>query len=402
VMLDSMQAKERHKQGSTLSGTKLAQRYRPELGINICSRWANETEGSEIPTPKDENPRIKTSGLTESIFLNPNTMATYDTPNLTANGSGRNSKDDTEMMTNILSIMQEDREEKTHNRRNRSHQLIKDGWIHLQQSLDRKIQRGADGHGELRSGKEMEEWVKTIRHDKELISNLERAVKPSNGLQTVKQINKEFVQGFFKNLPAKVGSITNRVAMPVSRLTSYNEKNVFKTAKKGKYSPWVSVGDEFQFPISNLPKSQSNTGDKFFMMHKVATPRVTCQQPRESLMKKKTSAFNQRKESDPRPYRDGDNPIRGGKIEESGLSKSTMVGKQVRRHDSLNFRQTGEDFEVVLTKVEDCLGGKPKKPTLDGLLGLSQLSSRLFAQLGEKNKKLAMHSRTSIYPMGGF
>jgi hypothetical protein len=66
-------------------------------------------------------------------------MATYDTPNLTANGSGRNSKDDTEMMTNILSIMQADREEKTHNRRNRSHQLIKDGWIRLQQSLDRKI-----------------------------------------------------------------------------------------------------------------------------------------------------------------------------------------------------------------------------------------------------------------------
>jgi hypothetical protein len=329
-------------------------------------------------------------------------MVTYDSPNLTANGSGLNSKDDTEMMTNILSIMQEDREEKTHNRRNRSHQLIKDGWIHLQQSLDRKIQRGADGHGELRAGKEMEEWVKTIRHDKELISNLERAVKPSNGLQTVKQINKEYVQGFFKNLPAKVGSITNRVAMPVSRLTSYNEKNFFKTAKKGKYSPWVSVGDEFQFPISKLPKSQSNTGDRFFMMHKVATPRVTCQQPRESLMKKKTNAFNQRKKSDPKPCRDGENPIRGGKIEESGLSKSTMVGKQVRRHDCLNFRHTGEDFEVVLTKVEDCLGGKPKKPTLDGLLGLSQLSSRLFAQLGEKNKKLAMHSRTSIHPMGGF
>jgi hypothetical protein len=28
----------------------------------------------------------------------------------------------------------------------------------------------------------MEEWVKTIRCDKELISNLERAVKPSSGL----------------------------------------------------------------------------------------------------------------------------------------------------------------------------------------------------------------------------
>jgi hypothetical protein len=225
-------------------------------------------------------------------------------------------------------------------------------------------------------------------------------------------MNKELVQGFFKNLPAKVRNITNRVAMPVSRLTSYNEKNVFKIAKKGKYSPWVSVRGESQFPISNLPKSQSNTGDKFFMMHKVATPSVTCQQPRESLLKKKTSALNQRKESDPRPCRDGDTQMRGGKIEESGLSKLMVVGKQQLRHDSLNFRQTEEDFEVVLTKVEDfqdskpkvedCQDGKPKKPTLAGLLGLNQLSSRLFAQLKEKNKKLAMHSKTSVLPMDGF
>lgn len=212
----------------------------------------------------------------------------------------------------------------------------------------------------------------------------------------MKQKNKECVQGFFKNLPAKVGDITNRVAMPVSRLTSFNEKNVFTTAKKGKYGPWVSVGGESQLATSNLPKSQSNTWDKFFLMHKVGTPSVTCQQPRESLMKKKSNVGSLTKETDLRLAREGDTPMQGGKIEQSGLGKSMVIGKQQQRHDSLAFRQTEEDFEVVLTKVEDCSDNRPKKPLLAGLLGVNMLSLKLFAQLGEKNKKLAIHSRASL------
>jgi hypothetical protein len=212
----------------------------------------------------------------------------------------------------------------------------------------------------------------------------------------VKQKNKECVQGFFKNLPAKVGVVTNRVTMPVSRLTSYNEKNVFTTAKKGKYCPWVSVRGESQFPMSNLPQSQSNTGDKFFMMHKPATPSVTCQQPRESLMKNKSNFGSPTKETDLRLAKEWDTPMQGGKMEESCLSKTMVVGKLQQRHDSLTFRQTEEDFEVVLTKVEDCSHNRPKKLLLAGLLGLNKLSSRLFAQLGEKNKKLAIHSRAPV------
>jgi hypothetical protein len=184
IVLESMQAKERQKQGGTSGGTKLAQRYRPELGINVSNppKWANETEGSEMCTPNEPNLPMRTSVLSQSLFLNPNKMGTYNSPPMTAHGTGRNSKDDSQVMTNILSIMQAEREEKSLNRRSRSHQLIKDGWIRLQQSLDHKIARVADGDGELHAKIEMEEWVKTIRHDRELISNLERAAKPSTGL----------------------------------------------------------------------------------------------------------------------------------------------------------------------------------------------------------------------------